>query len=140
VKLGRVVVHLVPLDELKGSPEDIVLEDQDDLYIPSRPSTVAVLGSVRNPTSLLFEEKKRVNFYINKAGGYTRDAESKEVYVVRADGSATSLGHLVHLEPGDAVIVPARVEAKYRPIPLWRDIATIVGQFALTVAALVTIF
>jgi protein involved in polysaccharide export with SLBB domain len=125
---------------LKGSPEDIVLEDQDDLYIPSKPSTVAILGSVRNPTSFLYEGMKRVDFYIDKAGGYTRDAEPKEVYVVRADGSATSLGRLVHLEPGDAVIVPTRLEAKYRPLPLWRDIATIVGQFALTVAALVTIF
>ena len=139
VKLGRVVIHFSSLDEFRDSPNDIEMEDQDSLYVPAQPSSVAILGSVRNPTSFLYEEKRRVNFYINKAGGYTKDAEQKGVYVLRSDGSATSLGHLVHLEPGDAVIVPAKLEVKYRPIQLWRDIATIVGQFALTVAAIASI-
>jgi protein involved in polysaccharide export with SLBB domain len=139
VKLGRVVIHLSSLDDFRNSPNDFELEDQDSLYVPAQPSSVAILGAVRNPTSFLFEEKRRVNFYINKAGGYTEDAEQKGVYVLRSDGSATSLGHLVHLEPGDAVIVPAKLEVKYRPIQLWRDIATIVGQFALTVAAIASI-
>jgi len=140
VQLGRVVIHLKSMEAFTGTESDIVLEDKDTLFVPLRPSSVAILGSIRNPTSFLFEEKKRVDFYIQKAGGYMEDAEKKGVYIVRADGSATSLGHLVYLEPGDAVIIPTKIEAKYRPIPLWRDIATIVGQFALTVAALATIF
>ena len=128
------------MEVFKGTESDIVLEDQDSLFIPPRPSSVAILGSVRNPTSFLFKEKKRIGFYIQKAGGYVEDADRKSVYIVRADGSATSIGRLVYLEPGDAVIIPTKVEAKYRPLPLWRDIATIVGQFAITIAALVTIF
>jgi hypothetical protein len=32
------------------------------------------------------------------------------------------------------------VEPKYRPLPFWRDIATIFGQFGLTAASIVTIF
>ncbi len=69
VKLGRVVIHLSSLEELKGSFNDIVLEDQDDLFVPAQPSSVAILGSVRNPTAFLYEENKRAEFYIAKAGG-----------------------------------------------------------------------
>jgi len=44
------------------------------------------------------------------------------------------------LDPGDAIIVPPDTRPRIRPLPFWRDIATIVGQFAVTIAALATIF
>jgi hypothetical protein len=74
------------------------------------------------------------------AGGYLPNADRKAVYVVRADGSSVSPDHVKHIEAGDAILVPPQVEAKYRPLPLWRDIATIVGQFAVGIAAMVVIF
>ena len=140
VVLGRVVVHIAPVEKLKGSPDDILLEDGDTLQIPGPPSAVAVLGSVRSSTAILYESGTGMDYYIEKAGGYTKEADKGETYIIKADGSTVVPGITTLVEAGDAVIVPARLDVKYKPLPFWRDIATIVGQFAIMIAALTVIF
>lgn len=138
--LGRVVIHLAEPDALEGTVDDLALEDGDRLVIPTPPSSVAVLGSVRNPTAVVAHSGKSIKDYIGLAGGYLPNADRAAVYVVRADGSSVSPDQVKTVEAGDAILVPPQMEAKYRPLPLWRDIATIVGQFAIAIAALVVIF
>jgi polysaccharide export outer membrane protein len=138
--LGRVVIRLDQPDALEGTSDDLVLEDGDKLVVPQPPSSVAILGSVRNPTAVVARVGQTVGDYVAMAGGYLPNADRKAVYVVRADGSSVSPDHVKHIEAGDAILVPPQVEAKYRPLPLWRDIATIVGQFAVGIAAMVVIF
>jgi len=140
VVLGRVVVHISQLDQLKGSQDDILLEDGDTLHIPQPPSAVAVLGKVRSSTAMLYESGANLNHYIEKAGGYTNDAAKTETYILKADGSTMIPSDTTQLEAGDAVIVPGSMDVKYKPLPFWRDIATIAGQFALMIAALSVIF
>ena len=138
--LGRVVIHLAEPDALEGTVDDLALEDGDRLVIPTPPSSVAVLGSVRNPTAVVARSGKSIKDYIGLAGGYLPNADRAAVYVVRADGSSVSPDQVKTVEAGDAILVPPQMDAKYRPLPLWRDIATIVGQFAIAIAALVVIF
>ena len=88
---GRVVVKMLPLGDMEASAWDIVLEDGDALTIPTKPQTVAVVGEVYNPTSLLWEpDNKKVEHYLDKTGGPTEDAETNGVYVVLADGTVVS--------------------------------------------------
>jgi len=138
--LGRVVIHLAEPDALEGTVDDLALEDGDRLVIPQPPSSVAVLGSVRNPTAVVAHSGKSIKDYIGLSGGYLPNADRAAVYVVRADGSSVSPDQVKTVEAGDAILVPPQMEAKYRPLPLWRDIATIVGQFGIAIAALVVIF
>jgi protein involved in polysaccharide export with SLBB domain len=139
-ELGRVIVHLAPPDELEGTINDLALEDGDRLLIPQAPSSVAVLGSVRNPTAVVARKGGSLKQYVALAGGYLPEADRKAVYVVRADGTSVSPDDVKTVEAGDSILVPPKTEAKYRPLPLWRDVATIVGQLAVTIAALVVIF
>jgi protein involved in polysaccharide export with SLBB domain len=139
--LGRVVVHLDPVDALEGSSNDIILEDGDTLTIPQRPATVLVMGSVRNPTAVLHQDGSDVQYYLNRAGGMTPEADSKGVYLIKADGSAiTGFLRLRNIEPGDVVIAPPSTEAKVQWMPLFRDLATIAGQIAIGMAGLASIF
>jgi protein involved in polysaccharide export with SLBB domain len=138
--LGRVVVHLSDPDALEGTLEDLVLEDGDKLVIPQVPSSVAVLGTVRNPTAIVAHEGRSIKEYVRLAGGYLPEADRKAVYVVKADGSSVSPDQVDTIEAGDSILVPPQMDPKYRPLPLWRDIATIVGQFAIAIAALTVIF
>jgi len=141
VTVGRVVLKLGDLDEVEGSESDIPLEDGDALSVPMRPSAVLVLGSVRNPTAVLYQSGAPAEYYLEKAGGFSKDADRSEVHIVKADGSAIQgYTKVRELEPGDTILAPSSVEPKYRPLPLWRDIATIMGQFALSAASIVTIF
>lgn len=87
---GRMVVHILPVAELKGSAYDLELEEDDRIEIPPVPSSVTVLGRVYNPTSLLFEEDKPVAYYLTQTGGVREDADEDHLYLVRADGTVIS--------------------------------------------------
>ncbi|HWT77270.1 MAG TPA: SLBB domain-containing protein, partial [Candidatus Methylomirabilis sp.] len=141
VTVGRVVLRMGDLDQIEGSESDIPLEDGDELTVPLRPSSVLVAGSFRNPTAVLYQPGAPAQYYIDKAGGLTKDAEKDGTYILKADGSAIpGYTKVRELEPGDAILAPSTTEPKYRPLPFWRDVATIFGQFALSAASVFTIF
>jgi protein involved in polysaccharide export with SLBB domain len=140
---GRIVLEASQEDTKLRDLPDLVLEDGDRLLIPSRPSTVTVLGAVYNQNSFLFQPDKRVGEYLSQAGGPTRDADSPRIYVVRADGaviggSATSWFSGVQSErlmPGDAIVVPEDLD-RYRLTREVKDWTQIFYQFFLGVAGL----
>ncbi|HIB53278.1 MAG TPA: hypothetical protein EYO39_00390, partial [Nitrospirales bacterium] len=141
VMLGRLVVDLGDPDLLEGTANDILLQDGDSLHVPQIPVSVAVLGSVRNPTALLHQEVQFVAYYIQGSGGFTQDADEDEMYILRANGDTVS-GAIKRymLEPGDAIIVPPMIEARIQPLPFWQSILTIVGNAAIGISALFLIF
>src|SRR3970282_2194683 len=101
VTLGRVVIKLDDLSRFVGSSDDIVLEDGDSLFIPQPPSSVLVLGSVRNPTAVLHKPGENFEYYLQRVGGLTREADKSEVHIIRAAGSAaTSFLKIREVEPG----------------------------------------
>ena len=142
---GRIVFNLLPNSKTVADIPDLPLEDGDTFIVPQVPLSVDVFGSVYTQGSFLYDPRKRAEDYIRKAGGGTRTADTHRSFIVRADGSvvsrqfATSLftGDFgaTHLYPGDAIVVPESVDRR----PLLRnlvDVATIVGQFGLGVAAI----
>jgi protein involved in polysaccharide export with SLBB domain len=135
--VGRLAIHIESLEKLKGSPDDILLEDGDSLFIPQQPSSVAILGAVRSPTSVLYKEKENIDYYVARAGGATREADLDQTYILMADGSAVaSFVKLRNIGPGDTIVVPVSTEPRYRTIPLVKDLVTIVGQFAIPVGVI----
>jgi polysaccharide export outer membrane protein len=140
VTLGRFSIRLDSPEKLKGTPSDILLEDGDSLVVPQRPTSVLVLGSVRNSTSILYMESEDVEYYLMKAGGTTRDADLDQGYILKPDGSAVpGFVRVRKVEAGDTVVVPISTEPRYRTIPLIKDIATIVAGFTLPLAAILAI-
>jgi len=142
---GRIVLELpTEQPQLKDLPE-LALEDGDRFIVPSRPSTVAVVGAVYNQNAFIYRTDQRVSDYLSRAGGPTKDADTGSIYVVRADGSVISqrqsssffgggvTGEL--LTPGDAIIVPEDLQ-KWRFAKSLKDWTQILYQFALGVAGL----
>lgn len=135
VILGRIVIRLDDIEKFEGSQDDLVLQNGDSLTIPREPAEVMVLGSVRNPTSFIYKKGKNIQYYLNRGGGFSKTADKKEIYLLKADGSAL-IGFLKlrDIDPGDAIIVPPKIEI--RDWTWIKDVATIAGQTALTFAAL----
>ena len=140
---GRVVMALSPKDDLGvNNLPDVPLEDGDRLYVPSRPSTVNVFGSVYSPASYLYEKSKRVEDYLAMAGGVSASGDSGEVFVLRADGSVVSKkqsGVLFNrfggnsAMPGDTVVVPEDLERSTAMKSL-KDWTQILYQFGIGIA------
>jgi polysaccharide biosynthesis/export protein len=141
VVVGRMVVRLDQPDKLKGTENDVTLVDGDTLSVPEPPDSVLVIGAVRTSTSVQHKDGAGVDYYINRVGGYSKEADKKEAHIVKADGSAiASFTNIRTVEAGDTVIVPPKEEEKIRTLPTVRDIAQTIGAALLGIAALAVLF
>ena len=140
IQLGRMVVKMESLEQIGGSPEDVMLENGDQITIPQQPQTVSIVGAVRNPTSVVHHADMSLDDYVRLAGGVTDYAVKDEMYVLRANGSSdAAYVKLKGIGAGDTIVVPERIEPKTRPLALWQAVATILGSVMLGVAAIAVI-
>jgi protein involved in polysaccharide export with SLBB domain len=144
VTVGRMVVRLDDPAKLRGTAEDIVLVDGDRLHIPEPPSSVLVIGAVRTSTSVVHRPGSDIMYYINRVGGFSREADKNETHIVKADGSALSgFANIRTVDPGDTIIVPRSEESKIRWLPTIRDGFSVMGSAltgVLSLAALAVLF
>jgi len=144
---GRMVIKLLSEAEFNNSEYDFEVLAGDQLEVPSNPKVISVFGQVYNPNSFLYIAGETVETYLGKSGGFTKDAEESDMYVVKADGTVvsrqTSNGFLFfggfmesELDSGDTLVVPQKLErvAWMRDI---KDITTIISQIALTAGVLI---
>lgn len=104
---GRLVFDL-PI-ATKALPEDLVLENNDTIYIPPHPVTVGVFGAVPSPASFAYRPGTTIGEFIRSAGGVQKLGDKSEVFVVRANGTVLTNGKRVLREialPGDLIFVP----------------------------------
>lgn len=105
----RIIINMPSVISHPGSEEDLLLKAGDSLTIPSRPTTVSVIGAVFRPTLIARVKGKNVDHYINQAGGYTEDANAEKAMVLRVDGSLIPIETVEKIEEGDIIYVPAKV-------------------------------
>jgi len=137
---GRMSITLGPLDSLKDTAFDFELQEGDSLHIPQRPSFVSVVGSVYISKSYMYKANMNVGDYLQKAGGPTKTADEKAIYVVKANGeilaSAQSRGLFNNFEdtvlmPGDTIVVPEDLD-RVPTFKVIKDVADIVFKIATT--------
>ena len=142
---GRVVLDMQPTATTVADIPAFPLEDGDTLYIPPRLSTVEVAGEVYNANAFRYQPGERLITYLNAAGGATREADPKRMFVIRADGTVVSRqsrnshshGSYDNLKllPGDAIVVPEKLRVSSKMSDL-AQATQFVSQSALTAAAL----
>ena len=138
---GRLAIKIDTLEKFKGTNSDLELEDNDSLYMPALSSSVMVIGAVFNQNAFLYDAKGDISSYIKLAGGITREADKKSIFILKADGTALSKAQKgwgfesTRLDAGDAIIVPQEYEkiAWMRDI---RDITQVLYQIAITTGTL----
>lgn len=145
---GRVVLELPPDANNVNQLPDLPLEDGDRFIVPRVPSTVSIEGAVYNQNAFLYDPHRRLGDYLKLAGGATRDADKNRAYVVRAGGAVISKQYSsslrgngfdsIRLYPGDTVVIPLNLD-KGKTMRMVVDIAQIVGQFGIAIAAANTV-
>jgi len=156
---GRVVIGLSSMEQLKGSKYDMELEKGDVLTVPEMPGIVSVMGEVFNPTSMLYEEEGTVAHYLQRVGGMTKEADKKQISVIRADGSVVSIAQknkgkvfwdsdsnewhfggfmALRLGPGDTIVVPRKMDKMFL-LKRTKDIVQILFQAALAAGVVVAL-
>lgn len=143
--VGRLVIDLAAI--LSGNASnDVLLEDNDVLYIPSKSQSVNVIGEVYVPTSHLYNEGYDFEDYVNKSGGYKELSDSDKTYIIRANGEVVvpnqstsfwfaSDAQAVVVRPGDTIVVPLDSD-RIDNLTLWSSATQIIYQLAVAIAAI----
>ena len=140
---GRLLIDLPAA--LSGNAEsDYEVEDGDELIIPRSSDTVSVVGEVRQPGTHIFQAGLSVEDYISLSAGVTKRSDQSAIYIVRANGSVTTLDSswwrfseagMQTLRPGDSIVVPVDSQHK-ESLAQWREVTQIIYQGVVSVAAL----
>ncbi|MCK6493959.1 MAG: SLBB domain-containing protein [Nitrospira sp.] len=140
LELGRVVIRMESIEQLEGSEDDIILEARDRITMPTPSQTVSIIGSVKNPSTVVHRPNLSLDDYLRQAGGLTEDANRKEMYVMRANGTTDSVYLAVKdVRAGDTIVVPQKIEARTPQLALWQTVASIIGSVALTAAGIAVV-
>ena len=114
-----VSIDLYSALKYKESKHDIILQDNDVIYIPEVNPFVSVQGRVQSPIKITFDkEHTKVSYYIDKAGGFGVRPWRKRVFVTYANGRSKRTRNLFFahfypkVEEGSVITIPERPEGK----------------------------
>jgi protein involved in polysaccharide export with SLBB domain len=143
---GRIVLDMKPSASTVADIPSFPLEDGDSFYIPPKLGTVQVAGAVYNENAFRFQPRKHLSAYLNDAGGPTRQADTRRIFLVRADGtviSRQSHGQFWHTDfestfllPGDTIIVPTKLKSPNNFMQQLPFLAQMLSQTAMTGAVI----
>ena len=123
--LGRVVTVQ------NGIQQNILLEDDDAIIIPTRTQIIKVAGEVLMMHAATWREGWTAEDYINLAGGYSDRADKSKIILHRpnAEVEIVNPDHVI-IGPGDEILVPPRIDRKYRQFAI--DMLEIIFQTAIS--------
>jgi protein involved in polysaccharide export with SLBB domain len=113
--------------------QDIMVQTNDYVIVPSVTRTIYVFGQVVSPGHIPYVEGMEPEYYIRKAGGYTDRSREGDVKIVKSKTRQWLSPGETRVEEGDYVWVPKEVE---RPFAYYLNI---VGQTAAVVSVAVSI-
>ena len=106
---GRISVDFHRLVEEQDPSQNILLEGGDVIFIPRKRVTVSLSGQVEKPGLINYEPGQTVAYYLEKAGGYTWEANKGGSRLIRAStGLREPLNKKLVVEEGDEIWIPAK--------------------------------
>ena len=133
--IGRVTGDFTKIETLKETK----VSSGDTIFIPSRPTSVTVVGEVMSPGSILWQRNFNVNSYISSAAGFTQLAEKKRIFVISPNGQAKLKSNLWgsnnDVLPGSIVVVPRKIELASN-LERISAVTEVVYQLTLTLAGI----
>jgi protein involved in polysaccharide export with SLBB domain len=109
--INRLVVDIQGL--LEGNKmAEVELQDGDEVLIPRRTDVVYVVGETASPfAAFKVAQGMKVRDVVELAGGYTRNADTWNVRLLKADGRIVDRSISgKEVEPGDTLLVPQRIK------------------------------
>lgn len=95
-----------------SSKYNLILEEGDELFIPSERETVKVEGEVLSPSLVRYDKRKGFKYYIENSGGFSAKAKKNRAYVIHANGDIKTTKHFLFfksypkVKPGSIILVP----------------------------------
>ena len=95
-----------------GGEDDIILREGDRLIIPQYNGTVKINGAVMHANTVGYVKGRKVGYYVDQAGGFSRDAKKRDTYIIYMNGTIARVSHDAKVEPGCEIFVPSKAMTK----------------------------
>ena len=130
---GQVILRL------KNNLKKIVLEEGDRISIPKKNNIVVIQGEVAIPSALAYERDMKLSDYIDFCGGYTEDANTNKVLLIKSNGRVINynnglLSKNMSVDAGDSILVLQK--ARTKNMLIFKDLTQILYQIAIGAAVI----
>ena len=140
---GRVIAEFNPTILKRNPTADIILEENDSIYIPPRSNVVYVLGEVLSPGPQNYNPDFSHKDYVKRAGGFTKFVEKGSIIQVLPNGESEQISMSFfnlpfnenNILPG-TVIYATRDISKLNNIKLASTLAPVISSIAISLASL----
>jgi polysaccharide export outer membrane protein len=112
----RVGIDLPRVIDDPSFRDNVVLVGGDSIHIPEFDPVIMVRGAVNSPGPVAYEPGKNLDWYVDRAGGYTQTGDQGHAYVTQPNGEREGVKRKPILsdrvprpEPGAVVYVPAKL-------------------------------
>jgi protein involved in polysaccharide export with SLBB domain len=140
----------IPLDlhtiiNKPGSISDLIIKEGDELYVPKFDAQVRISGGVLMPTQIPFDSRYSMKDYLSSAGGVSQDAMKRKIYVLYANGRASSTRHFLFfkkypkVKAGAEVVVPKKLPKVARSTGEIVGFASVLTSLAGVIIALLNV-
>lgn len=120
------------------SENDIVLRENDSVYVPPLKNFVNILGRVNSPGNIVYRPGMGYEGYIALAGGYGYRADEDETLVIKPKGEQyLASDYNYTIEPGDNILVPEESDTKF--IDVFTQSLTILTQLVTVAGVVITL-
>ena len=69
--------------------ENVSMQSGDKIIIAMNPNMIQIVGEANSPGYYSFKKNKKVSYYLKRSGGFSQNAESKNIWVEYPDGKST---------------------------------------------------
>lgn len=127
---------------MKNRDKDILMNNGDRLYVPSRTQTVRVSGEVLNPVLTTFMDGKNAKEVVMMSGGFSPLAKKSKTYVIYPNGYAMATKHFLfftrypRVVDGAEIVVPKKPARDRLSTMQWVSIGTSLTTMAAVIVSL----
>ena len=138
---GRQVVDII------DGQDNTMLKDGDSIMIPELSNQVYLFGSLNSFGTASYVSGKGLDYYIDKKGGLSDNANKNEIYILQPNGETFKLklnkniftskkSKEAIIYPGSVIYIPEEVSGGYSTRLKAQAYATIIGNMGVTLASL----
>lgn len=117
-----------------GSDADILMRDDDQIFVPEYDPIVRVSGDVMFPNTFYYEDGKDYKHYVYEAGGFGERAKKSRSFIVYQNGKAGLIKKGAKPEPGCEIVIVSK--RKKQPLRMAEITGALAGLTSL--ASMVT--
>lgn len=129
-----------------ASRYNLVLQPGDSLYVPEYDPTVLVTGAVTFESLVPYEPGRGIDYYVNRAGGYTYVADPGRLTITYQDGERAAVRRRrlffdgkPRVGPGSTIYVPEKPEAERGGFNFQQFITSTTGMMTAVLTVLLAV-